>query len=288
VTKTKLIVNLTRGNAVCVGELADRPLPRMRGLLGRSGLPAGEGLLLRPAPSIHTAFMRFPIDAVFLDRELRVLQIVERLRPWRMASKRGARAVLELSAGESARRGVGVGDRLELRDRHASELTAEGSPSADELPSTKETDAPVALAIPRHLVAVPPSGGEHPVRVARLRPLSVVIITPDHRFATVMSLLLARRNCSVTTTANVGRAKELIAREGAGVVIVDADAPRADAAVAAVDALVPPLGLLLVSDDAADDRVGQATFAKWGPFDELARAIEYADELRHHGRAVGS
>jgi uncharacterized membrane protein (UPF0127 family) len=277
---TKLIVNLTRGNIVCVGEVAHRPLPRMRGLIGRSGLPAGEGLLLRPAPSIHTAFMRFPIDALFLDRELRVLQVVERLRPWRMASKWGARAVLELSAGESARRGVSVGDRLELRDRRASEATE------DDLASAAEVDAP--LAIRRHLVAVPPSGVEHPVRVARLRPLSVVIITPDHRFATVMSLLLARRNCSVTTTANVGRAKDLIAREGAGVVIVDADAPRADAAVAAVDALVPPLGLLLVAEDAADDRVGQATFAKWGPFDELARAIEFADELRHHGRAVGS
>jgi uncharacterized membrane protein (UPF0127 family) len=274
-----LIVNLTRGNTICVGELADRPLPRMRGLIGRRGLPAGEGLLLRPAPSIHTAFMRFEIDALFLDRELRVLQVVECLRPWRMASKRGARAVLELAAGESARLDVRAGDRLELRDRRTSETTAEDLPSAT---------AAAALATPRRLVAVPPSGGEHPVRVARLRPLSVVIITPDHRFATVMSLLLARRNCSVTTTANVGRAKDLIAREGAGVVIVDADAPRADAAVAAVDALVPPLGLLLVADDAADDRVGQATFAKWGPFDELARAIEYADELRHHGRAVGS
>jgi uncharacterized protein len=279
-TKTKLIVNLTHGNTVCVGELADRPLSRMRGLLGRSGLPAGEGLLLRPAPSIHTAFMRFPIDALFLDRELRVLQIVERLRPWRVASKRGARAVLELSAGESARRGVRVGDRLELRDRRVSEATE------DDLPRAAETDGPLAPAIPRRLSAVPPSGGEHPVWVARLHPLSVVIITPDHRFATVMSLLLARRNCSVTTTANAGRAKDLIAREGASVVIVDADAPRADAAIAAVDALVPPLGLLLVADDAADDRVGQATFAKWGPFDELARAIESADELRQ-GRAVG-
>ena len=281
VTTTKLIINLTRGNTVCVGELADRPLSRMRGLLGRSGLPAGEGLLLRPAPSIHTAFMRFPIDALFLDRELRVLEVVEGLRPWRMASKRGARAVLELSAGESARRGVSVGDRLELRDRGASEGTA------DDLASAPAAAAPLATKSPRHLSAVPPSGVEHPVRVARLRPLSVVIITPDHRFATVMSLLLARRNCSVTTTANAGRAKDLIAREGATVVIVDADAPRAEAAVAAVDPLVPPLGLLLVAEVAADDRVGQATFAKWGPFDELARAIEAADELRQ-GRAVGS
>lgn len=274
-TTTKLIINRTRGNTLCVAELADRPLPRMRGLLGRSGLPAGEGLLLQPAPSIHTAFMRFPIDAVFLDRELRVLRVVERLRPWRAASQRGARAVLELSAGESARVGVRAGDRLELCDRRPSEATDRGLPNAR------------VAAAPRRLVAVPPSGGEHPVRVARLRPLSVVIITPDHRFATVMSLLLARRNCSVTTTANVGRAKDLIARESATVVIVDADAPRADAAIAAVDALVPPLGLLLVSDDAVDDRVGQATFAKWGPFDELARAIEYAHELRE-GRAVGS
>jgi uncharacterized protein len=280
VTKTKLIVNVTRGGAVCVSELADRALPRMRGLIGRNGLPAGEGLLLRPAPSIHTAFMRFPIDALFLDRELRVLEIVERLRPWRMASKRGARAVLELSAGESARRGVRVGDRLELRDRRLTDV------SADDLSSTTPACPPLTL-VPRRPAAFPPNGGEHPVRVARLRPLSVVIITPDHRFATVMSLLLARRNCSVTTTANVGRAKDLIAREDAGVVIVDADAPRADAAVAAVDALVPPLGLLLVAEDAADDRVGQATFPKWGPFDDLARAVESADRLRQ-GWAVGS
>jgi uncharacterized membrane protein (UPF0127 family) len=281
VAETRLIVNLTRGNAVCVAELADRPLPRMRGLLGRSGLPAGEGVLLRPAPSIHTAFMRFPIDALFLDRELRVLLIVECLPPWRMASKRGARAVLELSAGESARRGVSVGDRLELRDRRASERTA------DDVASAAAVAAGLASPIPRRLVAVPPSGEEHPVRVARLRPLSVVIITPDHRFATVMSLLLARRNCSVTTTANAGRAKDLIARESASVVIVDADAPRAGAAVAAVEALVPPIGLLLVAEDATNDRVGQATFPKWGPFDELARAVESADELRHRW-AVGS
>ncbi len=78
-TKTKLIVNLARDEALCVGVVADRPLARMRGLVGRQALAAGEGMLLRPAPSIHTAFMRFPIDALFLDRELRVIDIVERL-----------------------------------------------------------------------------------------------------------------------------------------------------------------------------------------------------------------
>src|SRR5256885_8101099 len=90
----------------------------MRGLIGRRGLPAGEGLLLSPAPAIHTAFMRFPIDALFLDRDLRVLDVVEQLGPWRVASKRRAHAVLELAAGELARHSVEVGDVLELRERN--------------------------------------------------------------------------------------------------------------------------------------------------------------------------
>jgi uncharacterized membrane protein (UPF0127 family) len=86
----------------------------MRGLLGRDGLGQGEGLLLRPASSIHTFFMRFPIDAVFLDRELAVVGIEDSIVPWRAASQRGAKAVLELPAGESSRRGIAVGDRLTL------------------------------------------------------------------------------------------------------------------------------------------------------------------------------
>ena len=95
-------------------RVADRPHTRMRGLLGRTGLPAGEGLLLRPAPSIHTWFMRFPIDAVFLDRDLRVLALAPELPPWRMRSRRGARAVLELGAGEARRRGIREGMVLTL------------------------------------------------------------------------------------------------------------------------------------------------------------------------------
>ena len=94
--------------------LADRPLPRMKGLLGRSELPPGEGILLEPASSIHMWFMRFPIDAVFLDRELRVVRVVADLRPWRIARARGARSVLELAAGEAARRGVSEGDTLRV------------------------------------------------------------------------------------------------------------------------------------------------------------------------------
>jgi uncharacterized protein len=98
--------------------VADSPLPRMRGLLGRRNLSSDEGVLLRPAGSIHTFFMRFPIDAVFLDREQRVVRVVPNLRPWRTAGVRKARAVLELAAGEAARVGMTPGSalRLEVND----------------------------------------------------------------------------------------------------------------------------------------------------------------------------
>jgi uncharacterized protein len=63
---------------------------------------------------VHMAFMRFAIDAVFLDRELRVVKISADLKPWRMAGARGSKSVLEIAAGEAARRGLTVGDRLSV------------------------------------------------------------------------------------------------------------------------------------------------------------------------------
>ena len=114
------------GGVVCERcELAVTMLPRMKGLLGRKELPVGSGLWIRPASSIHMFFMRFPIDAVFLDRDLRVLSIAESLRPWRIAWRRGARVVLELPAGEATRRQLRVGERLVLRGEESDER-AEG------------------------------------------------------------------------------------------------------------------------------------------------------------------
>ena len=101
------------GTVVCEHcLLAETWFTRLRGLLGRKGLAEGEGLLLRPASSIHTAFMRFTIDAVFIDRENRIVKVASELRPWRMAACRGSRAVLELPAGEAARRGMRPGVSL--------------------------------------------------------------------------------------------------------------------------------------------------------------------------------
>src|SRR5437879_13854701 len=103
------------GRVVCERCLvADRPPARMRGLLGRASCPQGEGLLLRPAASVHLFFMAFAIDVVWLDRDLHVVGTTPDLRPWRTARCRGARAALELPAGECERRGLRLGDRLEL------------------------------------------------------------------------------------------------------------------------------------------------------------------------------
>jgi len=101
------------GGAVCERVfVADRPLARARGLLGKRRLPRNEGLLLKPASSIHTFFMRFPIDVVFINRELRVVGVRKNVKPWRIAWAWGARSTLELAAGECDRRRIGEGDLL--------------------------------------------------------------------------------------------------------------------------------------------------------------------------------
>ena len=91
------------GTAVCERcEIPGGPLSRMRGLLGRDGLEPGTGMLLEREPSVHTAFMRFPIDVVFLGKANTVVKVVHDLRPWRMAGARRAHAALELPAGAAA------------------------------------------------------------------------------------------------------------------------------------------------------------------------------------------
>ena len=101
------------GEVVCTHcELADTPLKRLRGLLGRDGLGVGEGMLFRPAGSIHMYFMRFPIDVLFCSRDLVVLGIERDLQPWKTAKRKGAKVVVELPVG--AADGLELGDRLFL------------------------------------------------------------------------------------------------------------------------------------------------------------------------------
>ena len=106
-------VRTAEGTVVCERcEVAESALARMRGLLGRSGLEPGTGMLIDAAPSVHMFFMRFPIDVVFLDRDRKVVGVRHGLRPWRVAGARRAVAALELPAGAAAAAGVEQGDVL--------------------------------------------------------------------------------------------------------------------------------------------------------------------------------
>jgi uncharacterized protein len=103
------------GSVVCERcGVADNFFSRMRGLLGKRRLPDDECLLIRPAGSIHTFFMRFPIDAVFLSRDGEVLKVAANVGAWRARSRRRAHSVLELPAGEAARRDLVPGKRLKI------------------------------------------------------------------------------------------------------------------------------------------------------------------------------
>ncbi len=93
-------------------EIADTRQARRRGLLGRDGLAGSSALVITPCFAIHTAFMRFAIDVIFMTREGRVLRVVRGLPPWRMAVAPRAHRVAELAAGSLAEGAVAVGDRL--------------------------------------------------------------------------------------------------------------------------------------------------------------------------------
>jgi uncharacterized protein len=98
-------------------ELALTRTARRRGLLGRDGLEPGHAMLIAPCSSIHTWFMRFPIDVIFVARDGRVVKSRAAMPPWRLAAAPRAYAVVELPAGTLAKVNVATGDRLELVDR---------------------------------------------------------------------------------------------------------------------------------------------------------------------------
>jgi len=115
----RVVVNATRDDATVAARvrLAARFLPRLRGLLGRSGLAPDEGLYLTPCAAIHTLFMAFPIDCAFLDAAGTVLRVEAAIPPWRIPRPEpGARGVLELAAGRLAATGTTAGDRLVFRE----------------------------------------------------------------------------------------------------------------------------------------------------------------------------
>lgn len=268
-SSAKLIVNLTRGTVVCERAcLADSPLRRMRGLMWRRDLPATEGMLLRPAPAIHSAFMRFSFDALFLDSDLQVLRVVDELRPWRIAGQRGAHAVLELAAGERDRRGVEVGDRLALLDRPNERFGW----NMDETGVRSEKPVAAIEAIDDG----EPDG------------MRVLLAAPDRRFRHAAALLLTRRGCTVSVAESIHAAVEMAERHAAEVVVLDAGRSLTSAAqqVATLEAMVPPVGVVVVADEAEEGIVNLPVLDRWGSFEELFAAVEDAHRNRAHRKSL--
>ncbi|HKJ65395.1 MAG TPA: DUF192 domain-containing protein [Desulfopila sp.] len=92
--------------------LTETVLERTRGLLGTSVLEAGAGLLIQPCNSVHTWFMKYSIDVVFLDRTSRIIKIVNNLKPYRYTGAFRAQGVLELRAGMAVEIGLQSGNLL--------------------------------------------------------------------------------------------------------------------------------------------------------------------------------
>lgn len=105
-----------RNTSTAIGHkigCADTSLTRLIGLLGRNRLAAGEGIWIHPCSGVHTFGMKFAIDVVGLDREMRVVKLWRRLKPHRLTSiSTKVHSVLELASGEIDARSLGIGQAL--------------------------------------------------------------------------------------------------------------------------------------------------------------------------------
>jgi uncharacterized membrane protein (UPF0127 family) len=109
------VANVTRGTVLATRlEVADSGPKRNKGLLGRKGLAEGEGLWITPCESVHTFFMQFPIDLVYLDRKYRIRKVCHSVRPWRISVCLSAHSILELPAGTIRNSRTEAGDMLEF------------------------------------------------------------------------------------------------------------------------------------------------------------------------------
>jgi hypothetical protein len=109
------IQNLTRQTVLASrAEVAGHGAARRKGLLGRSGLAAGEGLWIVPCESVHTFFMQFPIDLVYIDRGKKVKKVRSNVGPWKMSACLSAHSILELPAGTIRSTQTQAGDQLEF------------------------------------------------------------------------------------------------------------------------------------------------------------------------------
>jgi len=115
----ELVLERTGQVVVPALEVAVDSAARKKGLLGRDSLADGTGLVIAPTNAVHTFFMRFPIDIVFLSRSGKVVKVCPAVRAWRMAVAFSAYAVLELGAGRAGLAGLKVGDCIRVQRRES-------------------------------------------------------------------------------------------------------------------------------------------------------------------------
>jgi uncharacterized membrane protein (UPF0127 family) len=229
--------------------LADTLWRRMRGLIGRRELEPGAGIVLRPSWSVHTFFLRYPIDVLFVDADQVVTKVVPSLRPWSYATCRDARDVVELRAGECARTGVAAGQRLAwaARPERPPEVTLSATDGRDS----------VAAA-------------------ARNGNTRVLLSTGDDRFLRLARFLLTRNQFDVEVTRRVVKTVDLVDRHHPDVVVIDATESLGDAArtVAALEALHPHVAVLVVYDgDPPRWTTGLKVIEKWEALETLSDDI---------------
>jgi hypothetical protein len=108
--------NLRTGTTLATNvKVADNLFTRMKGLLGKKGLPIGEALWIKPCFSVHTFFMKFPIDVIFLNKKNQVIAAVRNLKPNRITRLYPQSfSVLELPTGTIAASNTEVGDEIKI------------------------------------------------------------------------------------------------------------------------------------------------------------------------------
>jgi uncharacterized membrane protein (UPF0127 family) len=112
-----LVRNQTRNTVLAdSAEVADTSAKRRTGLLKHDRLAPGDGLWIVPCESVHSFFMKFAIDLVYLDREKRVRKVRHRMVPWRVSACLSAHSILELPAGAVAASLTQAGDQLEIEN----------------------------------------------------------------------------------------------------------------------------------------------------------------------------
>lgn len=227
--------------------LADTPLSRFKGLMGRAKLDDDEGVLLATW-SIHTSFMRFPIDAVFLDRHFNIVRVVQSLKPWRVAIERSAQSVVELAAGSALNVGLEPGEQLSL-------------------------------------VAHP---GDLERQNGEIRPSArIAVASSDSRFLRVAGFLLARHGFEVETFRQAMDVPHGAGRFAVVVIDGTGSLSDAARVIRGLNAESPGTGVVVVGDagenGAAQERQPRSlrVLPKWDSFDRLVREIQLASSERN-------